>query len=308
MKAIFDTKPTSIYDDRVSQHYHFPQRYSDSVEQCVGDWVILRRPRADGGNLAYFATAKISHVEPDPTAPTMSYARFMNYIEFDEPVPWRQNQRYAEEMLRNIPKTQVGIYLRGRSVRLISEADFVALLGAGLKETLDPQNAARFGLPTEPIVEAAQAIHQAGNEPHGERVWRIEQALTNRIVRDANFRRSVCGSYDSRCAITRLRIIDGAGRAEVQAVHIWAVAEGGPDIVQNALALSGTVHWLFDRYLIALTDDFRVLVAKDGVPEDLRELFVPEGKQIHLPADRSRWPHPAYIGKHRSVFLGKNTA
>jgi putative restriction endonuclease len=33
------------------------------------------------------------------------------------------------------------------------------------------------------------------------------------------------------------------------------VAEGGPDVVQNGIALSATAHWLFDRHLIALTDD-----------------------------------------------------
>ena len=308
MNAVFDTKPTSIYDDHLFHHYHFPKRYSGPVEQCVGDWIILRRPRADGGNLAYFATARISHVEPDPTTPGMSYARFTNYMEFDEAVPWQQNGRYAEESLRNIPQSQVGVYLRGRSVRLISDADFIALLGAGLKETLDPRNADRFGLPTAPIVEAATAVHEAESEPMGARVWRIERALTNRIVRDANFRRSVCQAYDSRCAITDLRIIDACSRAEAQAAHIWAVADGGPDIVQNGIALSGTVHWLFDRYLISLTDDYRLLIAKNSVPGELRSLFVPECEKIHLPSDRDRWPHPAYIAEHRSVFLGMNPA
>jgi putative restriction endonuclease len=43
--------------------------------------------------------------------------------------------------------------------------------------------------------------------------------------------------------------------------------------VQNGLALSGTVHWLFDRHLISLTDDYRLLVSHNKVPAELRGLF-----------------------------------
>jgi hypothetical protein len=63
-------------------------------------------------------------------------------------------------------------------------------------------------------------------------------------MRDANFRYHVCGAYENRCAVTGLAIINGGGRAEVQAAHIWPVAAGGPDVVQNGIALSSTVHWL----------------------------------------------------------------
>ena len=55
---------------------------------------------------------------------------------------------------------------------------------------------------------------------------------------------------------TGLRLVNGGGRADVEAAHIWPVAEGGPDIVQNSIALSATCHWLFDRHLISLRDDY----------------------------------------------------
>ena len=71
--------------------------------------------------------------------------------------------------------------------------------------------------------------------------------LTSRIVRDRVFRRVVLRAYDSRCAITALKLINGRGRAEVEAAHIRPVEANGPDIVSNGLALSGTAHWMFDR-------------------------------------------------------------
>lgn len=108
MKAVFDTKPTSVYDDDIFSRYHVPKRYLKAVEATVGDWVVLRRPRADGGNLAYFATARVSHIEPDPAASSMSYARLTNFLGFDAPVPWRIEGRYAEEALRNVELQFVG--------------------------------------------------------------------------------------------------------------------------------------------------------------------------------------------------------
>ncbi len=61
--------------------------------------------------------------------------------------------------------------------------------------------------------------------------------------------------------------------SEAQAAHIWSTASGGPDVVQNGIALSATVHWLFDRHLISLTDDYWILVSHNKVPSELRTLL-----------------------------------
>ncbi len=262
--------------------------------------MVLRRPRADGGNLAYFAVARVIAVEPDPGNAALSYARLAEFLPFDVPVPWTTNGHYAESALRQLPRPQVGVFLRGRSVRSLEDADFVAIVSAGLRDTTDPANARRYGLdPANLDIAAFQA-----DVPLGERVWRIEAALTNRIVRDASFRRTVCLAYDDRCAVSRLRIINGGGRSEVQAAHIWSVADGGPDVVQNGIALSATIHWLFDRHLIALTDDYRLLVAHNRVPSELQSLFGEQSKVIHLPTDQGAWPHPSFLARHREIFSG----
>jgi putative restriction endonuclease len=59
-----------------------------------------------------------------------------------------------------------------------------------------------------------------------------------------------------------LKLINGGGRAEVEAAHIRPVGANGPDTVQNGLALSGTVHWMFDRGLISLSDELDILVSR----------------------------------------------
>ena len=137
--------------------------------------------------------------------------------------------------------------------------------------------------------------------PGRDQMRRVEQLL--RKIRDANFRRQVCEAYDDRYAVTGLRIINGGGRSEVQAAHIWGVGQGGPDVVQNGLALSGTVHWLFDRHLISLNEDYGLLVSHNKVPAELRILFERQLQRIHLPQDERLWPHPTYVEKHREGFM-----
>jgi putative restriction endonuclease len=64
---------------------------------------------------------------------------------------------------------------------------------------------------------------------------RIVERLTARPFRDAAFAVSVKSAYDATCAITGLKIINGAGRSEAQAAHIQPVADRGP--IPFAMAL-----------------------------------------------------------------------
>ncbi len=128
--------------------------------------------------------------------------------------------------------------------------------------------------------------------------------LVNRPLRDAAFRTSVVEAYKETCAVTGLWIVNGGGSVEVQAAHIWSVADGGPDIVQNGIALSATCHWLFDRHLISLGDDYGLLVSHNRVPSELRSLFENQIDRIHLPSDKRLWPRRDFIALHRDKFAG----
>ena len=303
MKAIFDTKPDSGYDDEITQRYHFPtqRNYLDAAEAAVGDWIVYRSPQRNGGQRAYIAVARLLRIEPDPRSQGHAYAVVGDYLQFPTPVPFAGAGRYWEASIRAIDdRRRVGAYTQGKAVRGLGDGDFAAIVQAGLQETIAPENFVRLGLGVQDV---DQAPFEHSDAPGAEQARRIELMLVNRKIRDANFRRLVCDAYDDRCAVTGLRIINGGGRSEVQAAHIWPVASGGPDVVQNGLALSGTVHWLFDRHLISLTDDYELLVSHNKVPAELRGLFEKQKDRIHLPADKKRWPHPANIGRHREAFM-----
>lgn len=80
--------------------------------------------------------------------------------------------------------------------------------------------------------------------------------------------------------------------------------DGGPDIVQNGLALSANAHWLFDRHLISLYDKCRLLVSHNKVPSELIRLFPQPGERVRLPSDIRLHPRADYVARHRARFAG----
>lgn len=262
------------------------------------------------GRRAYIAVARVLRIVPDPARANHAYAIIGDYLPFDRPVGFAAapfgRGGYWEAPLRAVEDPRrVGATLQGKAMRPLADADFAAIVAAGLSETLAPENAIRLGLTdlAPGLAEAARPFDHGAAPPGLDQVRRVEQMLVNRKIRDANFRRQVCEAYDDRCAVTGLKIINGGGRSEVQAAHIWSVGDGGPDVVQNGLALSGTVHWLFDRHLISLDPEYRLLVSHNKVPAELRVLFERQMDRIHLPQDERLWPHRDYVGRHREGFM-----
>jgi putative restriction endonuclease len=299
MKAVFDTKSGSGYDDLVVERYHFPNQYLEEAKKALGDWIVYREPRRNKERSGYVAVALLRAIEPDPDRSGHSYARLIKYLPFDSIVPLKESGRYFEARLREVPRTLAGATLQGRSVRTLPDGDFATIVRAGLKETFAPENAVRLELDRDHADDETVALL---NAPEEIQERQIKQMLLNRRIRDANFRGQVCHAYEDTCAVTRLKIVNGGGKPEVQAAHIWAVRDGGPDIVQNGIALSGTVHWLFDRHLISLTDDYKLLVSHNKVPGELRSLFYEHLEQIKLPKDPRHKPFVEFIRKHREKW------
>jgi putative restriction endonuclease len=300
LKGVFDTKPNSGYDDEITHRYHFPPQYRATAKTLVGSWIVYREPQRNRGRRAYIAVARVLRIDPDPKRRGHAYAVMGEYLAFDRPVPFSSGGTYAEASLRAVGHpAKVGAFLQGKSVRQLADADFAAIVRAGLGETLAPENAFRLELDSAHVDNETLSLIHA---PMDEQKRRVEQILVNRKIREASFRRQVCDAYDNRCAVTGLRIVNGGGKAEAQAAHIWPVAEGGPDVVQNGIALSGTAHWLFDRHLISLTDDYRLLISHNKVPKELQGLFAKHLERIHLPSDSALWPYSAYVARHRGAF------
>jgi len=269
--------------------YQFPEIYLTRAAQMVGDWVIYLEP-VKAGRKGYHAVAKVESITPDPLNSGMFLAIIdpNSYLPFDHDVPFQTGGDYPERSVLN----QEG-RVSGRAqaaVRTIPLVDFNRIIGLGLDthDELLPRNDADIGL-------AAVAEQQAPYAFEQDRV----QMLTLRTVRDRVFRSRVLKAYDKRCAFTGFKFINGGGRAEVEAAHIKSVEAKGPDVVQNGLALSGTVHWMFDRGLLSVADDQRILLSNHINDVDgLRKILLPSGR-VRLPDNPHDHPDPAFLRWHR---------
>ncbi len=247
--GIFIHRSDSIYDDSPAERYQFPSQYLGRVQSCVGDWIVYYEPRKVANTRGYFAIARVERVIPDPGAPGMYLALIESgsYLDFATPVPFNNASGVVEQGVLN---EQGRISGRAQSaVRPLSPGDFNRIVSLGLNES-EP-------VPPRIVDERSPLDVREEQTPFEFQQSRERLNFTvSRIVRDRIFRRIVLRAYSERCAVSGLKLINGMGRAEVAAAHIQPVEANGPDIVGNGIALSGTVHWMFDRGLISLSDDF----------------------------------------------------
>jgi putative restriction endonuclease len=297
-KAVFTTKVDPTYDDLPEFRYHFPRTYLRAVESTIGDWIVYYEPRRStgqsnsrGGRQAYFATARVASVQPDPTLADHYYAFVEDFLQFPQVVSFKDGDLYYEAALRRSDgATSKGAF--GRAVRPISDSEYALILSAassGLLMTGPPSmTTALHGLADEQMLFERPIVERVSTRP----------------FRDAAFSSAVRSAYNNTCAMTGLRIINGGGRPEVQAAHIRPVSESGPDSVRNGLALCGTIHWMFDRGLLSLDDDLTILLAANRVPDTVQRLINPERKLLRPGRPEFR-PHPQFLRFHReTVFKG----
>lgn len=296
--GVFIHKADSIYDDSPAERYQFPSRYLNAASQCEGDWIVYLEPRRAPGARGYFGVAKVDKIVPDPTAPRMYLALIApdSYLDFTNPVPFSTPEGITETGLLN---EAGGISGRKQAaVRTLSAKDFERIVSLGLRDRdLPLPRDVQHDNQVDPLRPELDEGQQPAFVYEQERV-RVPQ-FTSRIVRDRVFRSVVLRAYDERCAVTGLKLINGGGRAEVDAAHVRPVEHHGPDIVNNGVALSGTAHWMFDRGLITFTDDLEIVVSRHVNDRDgAQSLINRTGRLIGPSAARDR-PHPAFLQWHR---------
>jgi len=90
----------------------------------------------------------------------------------------------------------------------------------------------------------------------------------------------------------------------VDACHIVPFSISYDDTVTNGIALCPNLHRAFDRGLIAIDEDYRVVVSKSFKEvETSYSIGAFEGKKIQLPRMKSYYPLGENFGWHRkNVF------
>jgi putative restriction endonuclease len=290
--GVFIHRSDSIYDDSPAERYQFPGQYLGRVQSCIDDWIIYYEPRKVTDTRRYFAVAKVERVVPDPVKAGMYLALVEpgSYLDFVNAVPFTGATGVVE---RGVLNEQGRISGRAQSaVRPISSDDFsrIVVLGFNENEPVLPRVSEQIQSPAFREEQAPFELEQI----RGRSTFSV-----SRIVRDRIFRRIVLRAYSERCAISGLKLINGNGRAEVAAAHIRAVEANGPDIISNGIALSGTVHWMFDRGLLSLSDDLQILISRQANDPDGIRTLINKGGYAFTPERTSERPHPHFLRWHR---------
>jgi putative restriction endonuclease len=296
VKLVLLHKANSIYEDEPDVVYDFPRTYLRAIQEAVGDWIVYYEP-VKAGPKGYFAVAKISDVIPKPNAEGRFLARIEpgSFLPFDRDVPRIVDGRPLETALMEPDGSPKKGGLVQLAVRRLPEEDFARIVNLGLPQELEQIEATRYDPNGGTFDDSAAPFERP-----------VLERLTRRPYRDVAFRRKVREAYGYRCALSGLMLRNGGGRPEVQAAHIRPVDKQGSDSVRNGLALSGTLHWMFDRGLISIADDCEtILVSHNKVPGDVvSRLLSPDGRLLK-PEDPRDAPHPENLRWHRENVFGR---
>lgn len=302
--VVLETRPDSGYADS-STTYQFPGRYLSVFEplqrgrEMVG---VLYEPRAGGGRQAYFGWASI--IDPprrDESARgndlwSVHYATGIQT--FLRPVPRVIDGIAVESWLRGIPLREQPARLRGRAARpLIAEDAYqiFALSGEHL-----------------PLSFGSGTMDSNAENPIAARVRRSVEI----IERDRRFRKRVLEAYGYRCCLTGWGVATGTqdslAGALVEAAHIRPVAFGGSDLVTNGLALTPTLHRMYDAGLFTFeyrANTLHVVMSSslrdlgDALDEKMSEFPIRDGMQANTPLTASHRPDSESLAFHRTYIF-----
>ncbi len=152
-----------------------------------------------------------------------------------------------------------------------------------------------------------EVIDQILNEPSILYQKQIEKADEEEIfVRCGVFKRVVPKIYNYTCCISGMRIVSGYDIQMVDACHIVPFSISHNDTISNGISLSPNIHRAFDRGLITLNEDYRVVLSKSFTEFPSEHMIKSlQGKQIQLPKELHHYPEIENIKWHNE-YVFKN--
>jgi putative restriction endonuclease len=111
------------------------------------------------------------------------------------------------------------------------------------------------------------------------------------FLRGSVFKREIPRIYNNTCCISGMRIDTLSNISMIDACHIVPFSESYDDTITNGIALCPNLHRAFDRGLIGIDEDYRVVISK-SFNEDTTSYSIRafEGKGIYLPDVNSQYP------------------
>lgn len=118
-----------------------------------------------------------------------------------------------------------------------------------------------------------------------------EQNEEEVFIRGSLFKREIPKIYNNTCCISGMRVDAVSNVSMIDACHIVPFSESYDDTVTNGIALCPNLHRAFDRGLIGVDENYKVVVSKsfreDETSYSIKGL---EGKVIRLPQLKNYYP------------------
>lgn len=185
--------------------------------------------------------------------------------------------------------------------RLIEDA--ITPTGLSVNETMEAEGVSDGGVQSErtdsTVPSTSQSASTSPSSPSTAGTVDREYTDTARLQRDPEFLKTVRDAYNEQCAVCGVRRETPDGRPEVEAAHIRSVSDGGPDALENGLALCRLHHWAFDNGWFAIDDEYRVLVRESPEKDGYAEFTEYGGDPLHVPDNPDAQPSLSFIRHHR---------
>ncbi len=149
------------------------------------------------------------------------------------------------------------------------------------------------------------------NEPSEEYRQEIKKLMLQQneeeiFLRGSLFKREIPKIYNNTCCISGMRIDATFSVSMIDACHIVPFSSSFDDTVTNGIALCPNLHRAFDRGLIGIDENFKVIVSKAFIENETNySIRKFENKEINLPISYSYYPlkdnlewHKINIFKH----------
>ena len=112
------------------------------------------------------------------------------------------------------------------------------------------------------------------------------------FVRGSLFKKWIPKLYQNTCSITRMCVTSSHGYQLIDACHIKPISLSNDDTVSNGFALCPNLHRAFDRGMIGVDENYRVVVSR-YIKEDATvsySLKALAGIKLYLPMPETHFP------------------
>lgn len=120
------------------------------------------------------------------------------------------------------------------------------------------------------------------------------------FIRGSLFKREIPKIYNNTCCISGMKIDATITISMIDACHIVPFSESYNDTITNGIALCPNLHRAFDRGLIGIDENYKVIVSnyfKEN--ESIYSIRKFEGKEIYLPNRKDYYPFQENFEWHR---------